>query len=206
MMKVDFIARMSSMVKQKPYKIVSSNLNKYFDDEVKKLTKNLRLTVLPADSIDMQTLADFIESEVAVDEDIDVIVLDYDSNLQNLDENNMFAQGRVVYNRMAKLARPEGRPFRLCMIASQPKVAFWGDAELPKSCASESSGKQAVVDIMITIGRDYTIPDRHAGYMTIAKMRRGDEGVKTPYKKMPYGFLRELETSEYIHMKLHDGS
>jgi len=205
MMSFDFITRSTSIIKGLPFSTVANNINEYFDDEVREITKNLRLTVLPADTVSMAEVSEFVETVVSVDENPDVVILDYDANLRSHNPDNMFIQGRQVYNAMAKITRPKNFNYRLGIIASQPKIQFWGLPELPKECASESSGKQAVVDFMITIGRDYRIRGKHAGIMSAAKVRRGKEGVKSYYILNDYGHFQEIEHSEYLLLRTHEG-
>lgn len=202
MMRMDFITRTTTIIKGLPFSEVSLNPKRYFDDEVKLLTRNLQLTVLPAGEIDARNLADFIESETSIRRDVDVIVLDYDANLAET-VDSMYSQGKEVYNMMLKLARPAGSKYRLCMVASQPKPMYWGEKRLPKECAAESSGKQHIVDMMVTIGRDYSITDKHAGIMMAAKVRRGDEGIEACYIRTASGVLKEVDRSEYTLLQSH---
>ena len=97
------------------------------------------------------------------------------------------------------------KKYRVLFIASQPKIHYWQNEELPKDCLNESSGKQAVIDLLITIGKSDKI-DRsslceHAGIIKIAKIRRGSEGVKSAYIKRFSGRFEEIDKEEYMGMK-----
>ena len=204
MLKIDFVTRAASLVKKVNYKDVCIAPKKYFDSETREAIKNIDVSILPADTITIYELADALENEIAREEDLDVIIVDYDSNLKQLNEN-MYHGGREIYNTIAKLTRPKDKPFRLAFVASQPKIGFWGSEQPPKQSAGESSGKQAIVDMMVTIGKAPNIHSKHAGYMTMAKIRRGDEGVYAAYQKRPWGELEEIDDQQYAMMKTATG-
>lgn len=206
MMVYDFISRSTSIIKNLPFSTIANNINEYFDDEVRNITKNLRLTVLPADTVGIEDLIEFIETVVAIDENPDVIILDYDSNVKSAKTSDlMFYEGKEVYNVLAKATRPLHNKYRLGMIANQPKIQYWGMPKLPKESASESSGRQAVVDMMITIGREYKVINKHAGYLYLAKARRGKEGSESTYVLNDCGLFKEIPKDEYLLMRTHEG-
>ena len=202
--KLDYIIRSSSIIKNVDYTEVSMNSGKYFDDEVRKIVSNIYLTVTSPGTIDIAQLADFVESNLAAKEDIDVVIIDYDANLnETVKSDTLYEKGKVIYNTMAALTRPKNKKYRLGIIASQPKICFWGKEELPKESLNESSGKQAVIDILITLGRSKKIDNKNAGIIKAAKVRRGKEGLKTPYILLPTGRFQEIDTEEYARMKKH---
>lgn len=204
MMKIDFIIRIASIVTGTDYLTVSMNPKQYFTKEVRDLCKNLRITTLPAGQVDMGTLHNYCESVVASQEDFDVFILDYDANLaRNVD--NMYAEGEEIYNKLSAIARPKTGKYRVVFVASQPKIQYWEEEELPKESANESSRKQAVVDIMITIGRSQAVKNKHAGIIRIAKARRGNEGVKSAYIVKDGGKFVEIDSQEYKTMKTYEG-
>lgn len=84
--------------------------------------------------------------------------------------------------------------------ASQPKISFWEYEELPKECASDSSRKQAVIDLMVTIGVAQESTSK-CGIMKAAKVRRGKEGEKSAYHVLPYGKFEEIEREKYAIMR-----
>lgn len=203
MMKIDFIIRISAIVTGADYLQVSMNPKQYYTKEVRDLCKNLRITTLPAGSTDMGTLHNYVESVVASDEDFDVFVMDYDANLARSSEN-MYADGEEIYNKLSAIARPKTGKYRVVFVASQPKIQYWEEEELPKECANESSRKQAVVDVMITIGRAQNVKEKHAGIIRVAKARRGIEGVKSPYI-VESGRFSEIESHQYKVLKTYEG-
>lgn len=204
MMKIDFIIRISSIVTGTDYLTVSMNPKAYFTKEVRDLVKNLRIITVAAGTVDMGTLHNYLESVVAMDEDFDVFVLDYDANLSR-SVDNMYADGEDIYNKLSAIARPTHGKYRVVFVASQPKIQYWEEEELPKESANESSRKQAVVDIMITIGRSQQVKDKHAGIIRIAKARRGNEGVKSPYIVNNGGKFEEIEQHAYRVLKTYEG-
>ena len=58
---------------------------------------------------------------------------------------------------------------------------------------------------MITLGRDYRIRGKHAGIISAAKVRRGKEGVKSYYILNDCGHFQEIEHSEYLLLRTHEG-
>lgn len=202
--KLDYIIRSASIIKNVDFNEVSINSGKYFDDEVKNIVKNIFLTVTTPGVIDIAQLADFIESDLTVHEDIDVVLVDYDANLNDSSKtDSLYEKGKDTYNTMVSIVRPKNKKYRLGMIASQPKIIFWGKEELPKESLNESSGKQAVIDLLITIGRSQKISNKNSGIMKAAKARRGKEGIKTPYILLPTGRFQEIDFEEYARMKQH---
>lgn len=204
MMKYDFIIRLSSLITKTPLSEVSQQPYKYFNDEVRHLTKNLRMSVLPAGQVDAYEVKSYIDNYVSPEEDIDVFVLDYDSNLLQRGES-MYLSGDTIYNTLSQIARPEGKTYRLVFVASQPKIQYWEFAELPKEAAGESSRKQAIVDGMITIGKSSEHKDNHMGVMKIAKLRRGKEGLRTYYILNDTGLFEEIKKEDYDRMRTNDG-
>lgn len=204
MMKIDFIIRISSIVTGTDYLTVSLNPKQYFTKEVRDLVMNLRIITVAAGSVDMGTLHSYLESVVATDDDFDAFYLDYDANLAR-SVDNMYADGEDIYNKLSAIARPKRGKYRVVFVASQPKIQYWEEEELPKESANESSRKQAVVDIMITIGRSQQVKDKHAGVIRIAKARRGNEGVKSPYIVVQGGKFNEIEQHEYRTLKTYEG-
>jgi intein/homing endonuclease len=175
MMRMDFITRMCAIHYEEELATIHLNINRYFTPEFREILRNFRFSVLPAGQIDIYSVKSFIDTYIVPDEEIDVFILDYDSNLASAGGRDMYQEGEIVYNTMTAIARPAGKKYRLCLIASQPKIQYWEMSRLPKEAASESARKQAIIDMMITIGKD-PLSEAHQGTMLIAKNRRGREG------------------------------
>lgn len=99
----------------------------------------------------------------------DLIIIDYDENLRE-EEDSMYKSGGQIYNKIAYFASENKS---VVFIASQPRREFWDKEIIPMEAASESSKKQKIIDLMITIGRPKNSP---VGTLFIAKNRRGTDG------------------------------
>lgn len=198
----DLLVRMTGIIKNIPLINVSMDLKTYFDEEMREITKNLRLSVLPADTYSVYQIRNAIESQIAAEEHIDCIIIDYD--LQFARGKNgfdfLYAQGEETYNVVYKLARPQNDDPRLVYIASQPKAEFWSDECIPLSAAAESSRKAGIIDGMITIGRNPVIKDESAGIIFLPKFRRGISGERDYYIRMPTGRFQIIDENRYDNM------
>lgn len=204
MLRIDFISRFSALYHRTDMTTVQLNAKKYYTDEVRELLKGLRISCIPSGEIDSYQMKNHVET-AASDEDFDCFILDYDANLKHRSDN-MYEEGDITYNTLSSIARPKGSTtYRLVMVASQPKIMYYGQSELPKESAAESSRKQAIVDMMITIGRSPHIKIAHAGIMKVAKIRRGREGESIFYKLPSHGVFEEISLNDYERMKTRDG-
>lgn len=200
MFELDFIIRMSAIVTKTEYFKVATAPSKYFNENVRKLTENLKLLVLPANFISPEEIVTLVNTRINNEGGCDVIVIDYDSNVKKASDN-LYLEGDAVYNAGFHLARPADKKYRLVFIASQPKIFYWDKEKLPKESAGESSRKQAIVDMMLTVGRNPNIRHHHAGIMTVAKNRRGIEGASSPYEVANYGEFLQIDQSRYSLLK-----
>ena len=86
------------------------------------------------------------------------------------------------------------------MVASQPKQAFWGYEIIPLDGAAESSKKQMVVDLAMTMGM--VSRDANVGTLFLNKLRRGQTGayirIKTDWARCR---LYEIDDNEYYALK-----
>lgn len=98
-----------------------------------------------------------------------VIMVDYDENFAN-NGDSMYQSSGSNYNRLALFAVINKS---VLFIASQPKPEYWSKEVLPLECAAESSKKQKIIDLMLTIGKPRK--DSEVGTVNIAKNRRGDD-------------------------------
>lgn len=99
----------------------------------------------------------------------DLIIIDYDENLRE-EEDSMYKSGGQIYNKIAYFASANKS---VIFIAAQPRKEFWEKDIIPMEAASESSKKQKIIDLMITIGRP---KGSNVGTLFIAKNRRGTDG------------------------------
>lgn len=100
----------------------------------------------------------------------DCIIVDYDENI-SYEDVDMYKSGGQIYNKLALFSR---KNTSVIFIASQPKQEYWSHEILPMESLSESSKKQKIIDLLITLGK----PGRNSSVATIhlAKNRRGIEG------------------------------
>jgi hypothetical protein len=198
MITLDFITRISSIVRGIPMFEAAISPSQAFNADVRALLSNLKLATLPADSITPGEMLNIMNNKMG-SEEIDFVVIDYDANFKKVSDS-MYNEGDAVYNTASHIARPKNSRFRTVFIASQPKIQYWDQELLPKESAAESSRKQAIIDMMITIGRNRKLTG-HGGMVNIAKQRRGTEGVSSHYKVESSGRFKMINSSEYSLMK-----
>lgn len=77
------------------------------------------------------------------------IIIDYDANIKpNLD--NMYDSAGEIYNYLREFAIANNS---VMLVASQPKISFFSEELLTLDAAGESSQKQHIIDLMITLGK-----------------------------------------------------
>jgi hypothetical protein len=108
-------------------------------------------------------------------DDYDMYVVDYDTNIAT-GSDSMYESGGELYDLLTSLAFSG----KLVFVASQPKIGFYGHEKIPMEGLAESSRKQQIIDLQITIGRAPG-SGTHCGYVGVVKNRRGSEGIYEPY-------------------------
>ena len=98
-----------------------------------------------------------------------VIIIDYDENIAD-EEDNMYKSGGQIYNKMALFAVVNRT---VVFIAAQPRKEYWKMEVIPLEAASESSKKQKIVDLMLTLSKPSTTSK--CGTISIVKNRRGED-------------------------------
>lgn len=199
LMNLDFIHRFSSLICKVSLTEVVQNTHQYWNNETQFILKNLKIAVVNAGTMDADAVADLIESRVQAEGNLDFIMIDYDSNLAKNSES-MYEEGDAVYNKMSSIAKPANSKFRVVFIASQPKQMFWNRAMIPLEAASESARKQAIIDVMVTLGKAVG-SSKKCGIMNIPKNRRGVSDVFTPYMLEPWGEIKEIDQGAYNLIK-----
>ena len=101
----------------------------------------------------------------------DVIIVDYDENISKDDEDNIYESGGLIYNKLGLFAVANKS---VVFIVAQPKPSFWSKEIVPLEAAAESSKKQKIIDLMITMGKHRR--SSSVGTIFIAKNRRGEVG------------------------------
>lgn len=197
---LDFIIRLSAIITNSEYYKVATSPEVYYNDIVRETTQKMHIVIEAAGVLSIEDLYDMMKQHVIPLMDVDVFVLDYDSNLKKM-TGSMYEEGDYVFNKLTEIARPNDARYRLVFVASQPKIQYWENEKLPKEASGESSRKQAIVDLIITIGRSKDAVDKHIGIMYMAKVRRGREGLESPYKVSPSGRFTPLSRDEYAMNK-----
>lgn len=126
----------------------------------------------------------------------DVIIVDYDENISKADDN-IYESGGQIYNRLALFAVINKS---VVFVASQPKTEFWKQEIIPLEAASESSKKQKIIDLMITLGK----PSKSSsvGTVHIAKNRRGEDGKVYRIKiNGSNARMEHISEDEYLRVK-----
>jgi len=145
------------------------NYEKYYTPEVEKALSNLRASCHGAYEMEVEGLCSLCTSTKR-EFDYDMLIVDYDGNIR-ISEANMYMSWGYTYGRLEKLSKD----LRLrTLIGCQSKLPYWMEEVLPLDSASESSKKQHVVDMMVTLGNSHR--NGNVGTMHIAKMRRGEDG------------------------------
>lgn len=165
------------------------NYNGHFD----------RITVksYSASEIDVHQM---IEDIMKIQDDLkihfDMIAVDYPDNLIR-ENDSMYDSGGEIYNKLSYLSR---RNKSVVIVGSQPKQQYWNEEIIPLNGCAESSRKQHVVDIMITLGKPYNDCTLLTGFMP--KVRRGIVGnlfrLETQFEKARLKLISEFD---YIKIK-----
>lgn len=199
MTRLDFIRRLTAIYKGSSLSEVSKFTKKYYTEEVKHFLRYLDISVVPAAYVDAYGVKHFVETQLG-DKDPNVVIIDYDANLRTSKGDDMYKAGEELYNIATAIARPIGKPGRLVFVASQPKIGYWDADFVPMEAAAESSRKQCVIDMMITIGKSPICLNDHAGIIHIAKNRRGRVGLKDFYKLVD-GLIVSIDEAHYSSLK-----
>lgn len=167
--------------------VPTSKLVELSIDDLTKFVKKWNMTGI----LGKITVASYAADEVTPDqliEDIkvlqknskthyDLIIIDYDENFRK-ETDSMYESGGNVYNRIALFAVLNKS---VMIILAQPKPQYWDKEVIPLEAAAESSKKQKIIDLMLTIGSPSK--DSSVGTLNIAKNRRGEDCKVVRLKK-----------------------
>ena len=134
------------------------------------------------------------------DQHFDLILVDYADNLQPA-ADMMYESGGTIYNKLSHLGFTNKS---VILVGSQPKPVYWDSEIIPKAGAAESSKKQHVIDVMITIGSPSLTndgSDSKVATMFLAKVRRGVESVIRVKMDYKFASIKSIPDSEYISLK-----
>lgn len=127
--------------------------------------------------------------------DYDMILIDYDGNVKSK-ESTLYQEGGIIYGKMDQIAKHTGA---VLITACQPKQEFWESGILTLKSAGESSKKQHVADLIVTLSRPTFVP---VGTLHIPKARRGRSG-QSHYVAYAGQYCRILEitSDEYVFIE-----
>lgn len=126
----------------------------------------------------------------------DMICVDYADNLQ-AESTMMYESGGAIYNKLSLLGSTNKS---VIVVGSQPKTEYWDDEIIPKRGAAESSKKQHVIDVMVTMGK--VCKGATIGSLFLAKVRRGSEGKIMRFKTyFERAHLEIIGETEYLQEK-----
>lgn len=171
---LDFITRISAMVLEIPIPEAFLDVTGNWEKTRKILNNNLDVSMVPSKCITGKEYTNYMLSR---SDQYDIFFLDYDGNVE-MEADNMYEGHGELYDDLNKLAKSADG--KLVFVLSQPKQAYWVNDKLGLEVLAESSRKQQILDMLITIG---VAPNSGSacGYIGIAKNRRGKVGVYEPY-------------------------
>lgn len=169
---MDFLTRLASIAFKKDLSHVTVNITQYIPLIKERIGDKLGVMCAAAGKMTPKMYLEYVDRII---DDYDIFIIDYDSNFAKSGDN-MYHEGGEIYDALTELSRKG----KLVFAASQPKQHYWGDDWLPLDSAGESSRKQQIVDMILTIGRSVDSGSR-CGYFNIPKNRRGKVNVQSAY-------------------------
>lgn len=160
------------------------------DDRIK---SNLEIHITEPDRLSVEDIYQTLQHPSY--QDVDVVVVDYDSNLRAT-SNSMYERGEEIYEGLVRIARSKYKS-RLVLVVSQVSKLYYGHEYVPLEALAESSRKQAIADIILTIGRNAQDADFHRGAIGLVKNRRGSL-ARLGYLMLPTGYFLHHDASRGI--------
>lgn len=182
----DFLTRIASMVTEIPLSEVYLDLHENMEKAKHYLKGNLDISCVPSQKVTAKEYVNYCLDRI---DDYDVFMLDYDANLAT-DSDSMYEAGGVLYDLLTEITSYN----KLVFVASQPKIHTWSQEVLGLDSLNESSRKQHILDVVITLSRAKGA--NHVGIMNIAKNRRGDL-ASSPVILSSCGKFVELSQEKY---------
>lgn len=192
----------------------ASNYTKIPQDEI--VAMSVEQQQIMVQKFDMQgyfaniVVAAYAAGEITVDEMVqdvyrlqdkyhmhfDMILVDYADNLVP-ESDMMYESGGSIYNKLSLLGATNRS---VVIVGSQPKPAYWDVEIIPKNAAADSSRKQHVIDVMLTMGM--TSRGSTIGSIFMPKVRRGTEGkiirIQTFFESAR---IEAISETEYLKLK-----
>lgn len=201
----DFLYRMSAQINHRPMPYVENNLIKEVADaktQVPEIAQNLNIQLLAPAKFSAEEVANFIKTTTVSDgvtslhDWSDVIIIDYDSNFASNAES-MYTKGEDIYQTLYQLVYPN----KLVIVLAQTNKPSWDEEIIGVGELGESSRKQQIVDILVTISHPSSQNAlNQVGYMNLCAGRRCRLN-KTPYFRDIDGCFHEISTDLYESIK-----
>ena len=196
----DFASRICSMLMKTPMTKTALSINAIFESVTRTfpdIKQNLTVQFIRPDKYTPNQWLKLNE-QLGNIKNYDVFFLDYDTNFAT-NKDSMYAKGDEVYTMAYTLSQYPGK---YVFIGSQPKIGNWRDSALGMETASESSRKQQIIDVMITISHDRDVRNskNHIGTINIPKNRRGGM-TKFKYILDPTGLMESITDDSYVIFK-----
>lgn len=203
---VDFLYRMASQVNHHPMPYVFSA--QFLADEVNlavqkvpQIATHLRLHQLAPEKFSAEQYVQMIKTKTTAEGQTyydwaDVIIVDYDSNIRS-EADSMYAKGENIYQTLYQLV---GRDKLVIVLAQTTKIS-WGAEIIDMSELAESSRKQQIIDVLLTISHpDSFNKQNHVGKINLCATRRGMPMI-TPYFRDIDGYFHEVSEKTYEEIK-----
>lgn len=126
----------------------------------------------------------------------DMVIIDYDENIA-YEDVDIYKAGGQLYNKMALFARMNTSAV---FIASQPKTEYYSYEVLPLESLSESSKKQKILDLILTMGA--SAKDTSVATLYVPKNRRGVAGKIYRLQKLgATAQMKHISENEFLRIK-----
>lgn len=169
-----FMTRIVAQALKVPILTVTLNYEFYYRAFITKysqFTEYFKIAFIAPDDLSCSDLMSILRKKGYYDEYTGFFI-DYDTNFKS--DEDMYSKGGTTYNMLKKLA---DRPGKVCYVGCQPNKVYWGAEILPLDAASESTRKQHIVDIMITVSHPESPGNiNHIGIINVPKYRNGSLG------------------------------
>ena len=175
----DFKSRMTNIILKKDMNVVFNDLENYYAEAKKVLPamadKNkFKMEIISPSYFNIDEWIE-INDNLGSFDNYDVIFVDYDGNIKssNLMPSSSYEQEGYKYDRLKSIAAQGKWVF----VGSQTKIVEWDRGVIGLEGMADSSKKQNVLDLLLTISRDRSgltsITGNKVGTINIAKNRRG---------------------------------
>jgi len=157
-----------------PSRIHARNPKLFLEDpEVKKVISRIDIVVETEVRPHIQDIQATVMSR---SNEPDVVIIDYDRSIKARTTEGLYQEGEEIYDGLVALTKPKGGKKKLVIVASQINKGYWHLSDPPLQSLAESSRKQAISDIVITIGKNLEKTGVHEGFISLVKNRRGPTG------------------------------